>query len=99
MIYKIQTRSAFEFELREIIYFYKKINQKLAKQFLIRLKEAKQYLIDNPKGFEIRYKNARQIELKKFPYLIQYFINESEKTVYLIAITHSHKNPSDYTLR
>ncbi len=99
MIYKIKPRSTFEFELGEIIYFYKNINTKLAKQFLFHLKQTKKYLIDNPKGFELKYKNIRQIELKKFPYLIHYFINESEKVVYLIAITHSHKNPSDYTLR
>lgn len=99
MTYKLITRSTFENDLKEIIYYYKCIDINLARRFLKELKKVKLYLIKDPKGFELKYKNVRQIELKKFPYLLHYFINEPDLVVYLIAITHTHKNPSDYTLR
>ncbi len=99
MIYKLITRSTFEIDLKEIIYYYKCIDISLARRLLKELKKVKLYLIKNPKGFELKYKNVRQIELKKFPYILHYFINEPDSEVYLIAITHSHKNTSDYTLR
>ncbi len=99
MIYKLITRSIFEIEFSEIIGYYKKLNPELAKQFINQVRIAKSFLITHPKGFELKYKNVRVIKLKKFEYLIHYVLNEPDNELFLIAITHSSRNPFDFTLR
>lgn len=58
--------------------YYKSINPKLAKQFLFRLKEAKTYIAEYPNGFQKKYKNARTLLLKQFPYHIHYLIDDNK---------------------
>jgi hypothetical protein len=52
MIYRFVNRPSVKEDIIEAIDYYKKINPELAKQFLLRLREAKVYILNNPEGFQ-----------------------------------------------
>ena len=86
-------------DINNVIDYYKRINPSLAKQFLIRIKEAKDYINNTPLGFQIKYKEVRTLLLKKFPYHIHYIIDENKRQIIILAVIHAYRNPADYTNR
>ncbi len=46
--------------------------------------------------YKIRYKNVAGFPLKKFPYLLLYTIDESEKSVYIYSVFNTYLNPDKY---
>ena len=99
MKYSFKNRSLVEADLIIAIEHYKEINPELAKEFLLRIREAKKYIAQTPLGFQLRYKDVRTISLKKFPYLIHYLVNDNEMQIVILAIIHSYKDPKDYSNR
>jgi plasmid stabilization system protein ParE len=79
--------------------YYKTISLELAKQFVLRLREAKVHIELNPKGFQIAYQSTRTLLLQQFPYHIHYLIDEEKNRIVIIAIIHAYKNPQDYSIR
>jgi mRNA-degrading endonuclease RelE of RelBE toxin-antitoxin system len=53
----------------------------------------------NPQIYAIRYKDIRCISLKKFPYMVHFFINEDTKTVEVLAIISTDRNPKIWTVK
>jgi plasmid stabilization system protein ParE len=47
----------------------------------------------NPHGYAIRYHNIRCILVRKFPYLIHFYINEATKIVEVLAVISTDRNP------
>lgn len=90
---------AVSIDLLDTIDYYKSIDTKLAKQFLIRVKEAKAFIAASPLGFQVKYKQVRTILIKQFPYHIHYIIDNHKKQIVILAIIHAYKNPVDYTNR
>lgn len=68
-----------------IIYY--PINPKLAEDFLDRIEEAKQIILNSPKGFEEKYKNVRTVLLKQFPYHVYYTIDGNK--IIILGILHA----------
>lgn len=99
MKYLIVNRPVVAIEIEEAVNYYKKISPALAKRFLFRIREAKDYLASSPFGFMVRYKNVRTILLWQFPYHIHYFIDETQNVIVILGIVHAYKNPEDYSLR
>lgn len=99
MNFEVVSEPIVEFDLIEILKYYDSINPKLGDRFILQFQKIEKTISISPFGFEIKYKKIRTIQLYKFPYLVHYFINEVEKKAIIIAITHSYKNPEDYTLR
>ncbi len=50
-------------------------------------------LKNNPYILEIRYNNVRCVQVKKFPFLIHYFIEENIHTINIMAIFHTSRKP------
>lgn len=99
MSYTFINRPIVKADILEAIDYYKSINPKLAKQFLIRIKEAKESIALSPEGFSTKYNVVRTILLKQFPYHIHYFIDNIQKQIVVLAIIHAYKNPNDYSKR
>jgi hypothetical protein len=74
MKYKILNRPDVKSDIINAVEYYKNINPELAKQFLYRIREAKEYILLVPFGFQIKYKEVRTLLLKQFPYHIHYII-------------------------
>ena len=99
MSYSIVNKTAVRVDIIEAVNYYKKINPELTKQFLFRIREAKIYIADSPKSFQIKYKEVRTLLLRKFPYHIHYLIDEDRHAIIILAIIHAYKNPNDYSKR
>ena len=99
MSYIFVNRPAVRDDLSSAINYYKKISPELAKQFLHRVREAKEYIALYPLGFQIKYKNVRTLLLQQFPYHIHYLIDEEKKQIVILAIINSYKNPEDFSVR
>ena len=81
-------------DLRKAITYYKNISPKLAKEFITRIAEGKNYILLNPKGDDIMYKEIRMHYIKQFPYHIHYKILEDKKQILILAIEFSKTRQS-----
>jgi plasmid stabilization system protein ParE len=99
MSYTVLNVDGVRSDIIDAIEYYSTINPVLAKQFIMRVREAKNYLSASPLVFEIKYKEVRTLLLKQFPYHIHYIVDESNEQVIVLAIIHAYKNPRDYSIR
>jgi plasmid stabilization system protein ParE len=99
MTYSFKNHPLVEADTIITVEHYKEINPILAKEFLLRIREAKKHIAQTPFGFQVKYNNVRTISLKQFPYLIHYLIDDNKKQIIILAIIHSYKEPKDYSNR
>ncbi len=59
-------------DLKSAVNYYKKISPKLANDFLDRIEEWKNYILQNPFGDDVNYKDVRMHKIRKFPYHIHF---------------------------
>lgn len=48
--------------------------------------------IANNPFYQLRYKDYRALPIKKFPFLILFYIHEDSNTVYITAVFHTKQN-------
>ena len=99
MNYNFVNRPAVKSDILNAVDYYKAISPKLARQFLLRIREAKLYIDLTPIGFQIKYREVRTLMLKQFPFHIHYLVDEVNKQIIILAIIHAYKNPTDYSNR
>jgi hypothetical protein len=99
MIYKTINLPLVTSDIINAVAYYKEINPKLANQFLLRIKEAKDFIEIAPFSFQIKYLQVRTVLLKQFPYHLHYVIDEERNLVVVLAIIHSYKEPKEYSNR
>ena len=88
MNYVFENRPRVYDDILETVDYFFSINPKLAEDFLDRVEEAKQTILNSPKGFEVKAERARTILLKQFPYHIYYIIDGYK--IVILAILHAH---------
>lgn len=69
------------------------------KRFIGDMSKFLKSLEKSPKAYSIRLKNARCAVLKKYPYNIYYWIDDSDSTVNVFAILHQKRHPSIWSER
>jgi len=74
MSYSFVNKPSVNFDIIDVVDYYKSIKPELAIAFLDRLEEAKKYISKYPEAFQIKYKNVRTVLLKQFPYHIHYIV-------------------------
>jgi len=99
MKYQIVNRPGVKIDIINAVDYYKTISPELASQFLLRIREAKDYIALYPKSFEIKYKNVRTLLLKQFPFHIHYLIDDFHQQIVILSVIHAYKNPIDYSNR
>lgn len=90
MIYKIILLPSAFTDIKEINFYYKNINKKLAEKFNDNLKYEIKIIKKNPYLFQIRYNNFYIVKIKTFPYLIHFEIYDN--LVVINAIYHSSRD-------
>jgi plasmid stabilization system protein ParE len=93
MSFRLINQPSVRKDIKEVVDYYKNINPALAKQFLLRLKEAKTFIAKEPYAFQLKYKEVRTLLLKQFPYHVHYIIDDKQKLIVILAIIHAHRNP------
>lgn len=76
-------------DIIEAVEYFLSVNPALADRFLDSIEEAKQRILNAPKGFQIKYdENVRTVLLKPFDYHIYYLVEGNVITI--LAILHAH---------
>jgi plasmid stabilization system protein ParE len=99
MSYTFVNKPAVNYDIEDVVDYYKSINPELATAFLDRVEEAKKYIVDFPLAFQIKYKNVRTVLLEQFPYHIHYIVDDAKKQIVVLAIIHAYRNPKNYSKR
>ena len=99
MSYSFVNSPAVRLDIINATDYYKNINPELAKQFLFRIREAKDHIANSPIGFQIKYNVVRTLLLKQFPYHIHYLIDDDKQQIIILAVIHDYKNPAEYNNR
>lgn len=85
-------------EIQNSIYYYDNQQVGLGEKFYNELFEYIEAIIINP-FYKILAQNIRVLPLKKFPYIIFYWIDEIEKKVYIEAVFHTSQNSENYPIK
>lgn len=99
MKYKVVYIPLAKIDLKKAIEYYKTISPKLAKAFISRIREGKNYIAQNPFADDLMYKEVRMHYIKQFPYHIHYQIIEENKQILIIAIEFSKRDNLDFSNR
>jgi len=98
-MYKIIFQPLSIIDIQEIIDYYDLINPKITDDFLEELKISISNIEKMPKAFPTKLNNIRTIYLKKFRYGIYFKVYSEIKTVNIIAIIHTSRNPKIWKKR
>jgi toxin ParE1/3/4 len=93
-VYKVELLSQAEVELADAYDWYKEQQQTLGNKLYNEVNYYLTLLEQNPYQFPIKYTNElRPVVINKFPYLIIYWIDEDNKTVFVVSIFHTSRKP------
>ena len=87
MSYLFENRPRVYDDIVDAVEYLFSINPQLASDFLNRIEEAKESILNTPKGFVVKYSKVRTVLLKQFNYHIYYIIEEDK--IVLLAILHA----------
>lgn len=80
-------------DIREAKDWYRNQKHGLEKDFVREVKRCILRLQENPFAYEVKYRNVRTAFTEVFPYAIHFYIDETAKSVVVIAIIHQTRNP------
>ncbi|MBS1486582.1 MAG: type II toxin-antitoxin system RelE/ParE family toxin [Bacteroidetes bacterium] len=78
-------------DVREIVLWYRNEKEGLEDRFLLSLQAAINSIVIHPHHYQITFDMIRTVTLKRFPYRVHYFIEETE--VRVLGIIHAKRNP------
>ena len=98
MAFNVKTLIRAELELDEAIYYYENIQSGLGKKFLLDYENTLNTLYSFP-YFEENYNIIRRLPFKKFPYIINFTVDEYENTVYIHHISCTYQDPKNTRIK
>lgn len=91
--YNVQIEQEALADIQEITDWYNKQQKGLGKRFQkITIKHLNS-LNKDPHIYAIRYKQIRCQTVKKFPYMVHFYINNETQTVEVLAVISTDRNP------
>ncbi len=81
------------FDLKEAKNWYKSINVSLDKRFSRFIAQTIKRISENPLLFPEKYGQIRVAVVSKFPYTVQYLIENVTDKIIIVAIFHDKRNP------
>ncbi len=92
-MYKAIILPAAREDIREAAIWYNRQQNDLGKKFIAEVRNMVLHIRRNPKASNIRYSNIRTAVLSVFPFMVHYSIEENEKTIIVVAVLHTSRNP------
>ncbi|MCD6013337.1 MAG: type toxin-antitoxin system RelE/ParE family toxin [Flavipsychrobacter sp.] len=80
-------------EYEEAIIWYSERSELVSENFVLAVNEKLDEICEHPTRYRNTKKYFRETFLKKYPYSIVYFVEEDAKTVVIVSIFHSSRNP------
>jgi plasmid stabilization system protein ParE len=90
---KVNYTSAASREVYELARFYADIDRRLGLRVLNWLSELQSALVDNPRLGSRVSADSRRVLLRSFPYAVYYLVDDSEDTVWILAVIHQSRHP------
>lgn len=87
MSYNLRFRVEAERDLEDIQDYYNKINPVITDNFFVEFFETMDFIEDEPKLYQVRYKGIRIAPLHRFPFGVHYREIKNEITVYRVLHT------------
>lgn len=86
-------------DIRDITVWYDSQKAGLGKIFKDTVIKQTNDLTEDPQIFAIRYKEIRCMLVKKFPYLVHFYINEKTSVVEVLAVISIDRNPKIWEVK
>ena len=80
-------------DIQEITDWYNEVRTKSGKRFQETTIKQIDSLSKDPQIHTIRYKDIRCMLIKKFPYMVHFYINEGTNIVEVLAVINTHRDP------
>ena len=80
-------------EYKDAISWYDMHSKRAAENFVIAVNEKIKSICKNPTRYRNTYKIYRETSLRKYPYYLIYFIDESKRIVVITSVYHHKRNP------
>ncbi len=80
-------------DIQEITEWYNTCKPGLGKRFQITVKRHINSLRDSPQAYAIRYQGIRCMAIKRFPYMVHFYMNDKNNTVEVLAVISTDRNP------
>lgn len=87
MSYNLRFRVEAERDLEEIQDYYNKINPAITNNFFIEFFETMDFIEDEPKPYQVRYRGISIAPLHRFPFGVHYREIEDEIIIYRVLHT------------
>ena len=95
MKFKIVIEPRAIFDIQDAVDYYDSRQKGLGEYFYDTLNVHIESLKINP-FFQIKYKDYHSLPIKKFPYIILYFLDEEKETVFILSVFNTSLNPIKY---
>lgn len=92
-IYKIKLSPGANIDLKEALSYYSHISNTISRKFLNDFEQDLVRIQYNPQLFPKKTGEFRTIPMKKFPFILIYFINQFENEIHVLAVFNTHQNP------
>jgi plasmid stabilization system protein ParE len=96
MNYKIILKNNAKLDLNESIKWYNSQKKGLGNIFYTQIKTEINKLKEFPYIGENKHLAIRTIVVKKFPYMIHYYIDDQKKNIVILAVLHTSRNTDKY---
>lgn len=80
-------------DIQKTVLRYNERQVGLGKMFLENVRMDVALIQLNPSAFQRRYKEVRTKVMRRFPFLIHYFINDKQHKLIIVAVFHMKLNP------
>jgi plasmid stabilization system protein ParE len=94
MMWKIIIEDLAQIDLHDAYHWYEKAKDGLGEEFLDSFETTIQNIQNNPFYTSLHADDYRSATLHRFPYEIIYIVDNNKGIVFIIAITHQHREPS-----
>jgi plasmid stabilization system protein ParE len=99
MIYKARILPAAKDDIHQAAQWYNNQKTGLGKQFTHRVRERVKELKKNPFVCQVRYKEVHTAIVRQFQFMIHYTIDQDSKTIEIIAVLSTHRDPKIWIKR
>lgn len=97
MTYKFHILDAADRDIADAIEHYERVNKGLSIDFELCIEEGYADILNEPLGYQIRYRDIRIRFIRRFPYGIHYMVEDEQITV--ISVFHQSRSPRNWFKR
>ncbi|SDB85567.1 type II toxin-antitoxin system RelE/ParE family toxin [Williamwhitmania taraxaci] len=86
-------------DIRQAALWYNEKQPGLGKRFVFQIRQKVEHIRQHPMAFSKRYEDVRLAVMNIFPFTIHYSVDDRVKTVLIIAVMHTSRDPKNWDRR